>query len=309
MILGNESEKHLLEIAIESDIPVLLVGETGTGKNSLIRELAERHSRPVTRFSMTGETSVDEFVGKYILQDNRTEWQDGVLLQSLKRGDWLVVDEVNVALPEILFVLQSLLDDDKSVMVANHDGETIRPHSDFRFFATMNPVDEYAGTKDLNKSFTSRFGMVLNIRYPEAKIERQIVTDRTKLSETEASKIVDVGVAIRKAKAENKVFYTCSTRDLLHWAALVPRLGLQKSFEATILHKAMSETATLTDIYATVVGRYDALPVQTDSLIDYVEAGLKRIETAKEEIRVEILHEIHAQLNKPAKKTVKKRKK
>src|SRR5206468_1631140 len=116
-------------VAIKSDKPALIIGETGCGKTSIVRELAHKHDHKFMRFNLTGETSVDEFVGKYTLVNGETVWQDGILLEAMKQGAFLVVDEINVALPEILFVLHSLLDDDKFVVVANHNGEIVRPHA------------------------------------------------------------------------------------------------------------------------------------------------------------------------------------
>lgn len=255
-ILGQKKIQEQLEIAVELDMPVLLVGDTGTGKTTIVKEVAERHKREWIRFNLTGETTVDEFVGKYVLQDKETVWEDGVLLTAMKTGKWLVVDEVNVALPEILFVLHSLLDDDRSVMVSNHNGEVVKPHKDFRFFGTMNPVDEYAGTKDLNKAFKSRFGMILNMEYPAAKVEAEIVEGKGKVPYEIATQIVDVAVKIRQAKEKNEVFYTCSTRDIIQWASLVEKLGLVDAFEVSLLNKANGDRAKLVKILGEVTKKH-----------------------------------------------------
>ena len=184
-ILGQESVKKLLELSADEDMPVLLVGDTGCGKTSLVRNLAAKRGKQFSRFNLTGETTVDEFVGKFILKDSETVWQDGLLINAMKGGHYLVVDEVNAALPEILFVLHSLLDDDKYIVLAGDKGQIVRPHKDFRFFGTMNPVDEYAGTKDLNKSFKSRFNMVIKMDYPNRGIETCIIKERAKLEDKE----------------------------------------------------------------------------------------------------------------------------
>lgn len=255
-ILGQATITKQLELAAEKNIAALIVGDTGTGKTTIVKSIADKKERKYTRFNLTGETTVDEFVGKYVLRNKETIWEDGVLLAAMKAGHWLIVDEINVALPEILFVLHSLLDDDRSVLVANHNGEIIKPHPNFRFFATMNPVDEYAGTKDLNKAFKSRFGMILIMEYPNAKIEAQVVSSKGGVQPDVAMKIVDVGHSIRKAKAEGEVFYTCSTRDLIQWAMLVEDLGLQEAFEVTLLNKANGDGQAVKKAYTDIVGLY-----------------------------------------------------
>jgi MoxR-like ATPase len=237
-IVGQEGNIELIDLAVQMNESVLLIGETGVGKTSLVRNLAHDKGFKSVRFNLTGETTVDEFVGKYTLHNGETLWQDGVLLQAMKKGMWLICDEINAALPEILFVLHSLLDDDRHVMVANHNGEIVKPHEDFRFFATMNPVDEYAGTKELNKAFKSRFGMILIIETPDNEKEIQLIQDRTGVSVADARKIVLVANKLRDMKRKQQIFLTTSTRDLLQWAALSLKTGLGTAFGVTILNKS-----------------------------------------------------------------------
>lgn len=254
-IFGQDESLRLLDQAQASNIPVLLIGETGTGKSSMVRELGASKKQNVVRFTLTGETTVDEFVGKYTLSGGKTVWQDGVLLQTLKAGDWLVVDELNAALPEILFVLHPLLDDDRFVMVPQNKNEKVTPHPDFRFFATMNPTDEYAGTKELNKAFLSRFPLVLQVRYPDGESEQKaILAKHPKVPVLAVQSMVSIAQAIRKLKAENKILYTCSTRDLIHWAQayaffdhLSPEEQIAKSFELTILNRCNGDAPVIAE--------------------------------------------------------------
>lgn len=248
-ILGQEKNLQHLEFGIKQNLNILLTGETGTGKTSMIRELAQITGNQVVRFTLTGETTVDEFVGKYELENKNTIWKDGVLIRALKEGHWLVVDEINAALPEILFVLHSLLDDDRYVMVSNHDGEIVRPHSNFRFFATMNPMEEYAGTKELNKAFASRFDMVLRVDYPDAQSEINILAQKTGVPPQEAELMVGIAQQLRKLKAEHKLFYTCSTRDLLQWAKLLQAgMELHDAFTCALVHKSGTDAQSVVEV-------------------------------------------------------------
>jgi len=278
-IVGQARIKKHLEVAATHNYPALLIGETGTGKTSIIQDLAERNGKQWVRFNLTGDTTVDEFVGKYTLRAGETVWEDGILLQAMKNGHWLIVDEINVALPEILFALHSLLDDDKFVVVANHNGEVVRPHEDFRFFGTMNPVEEYAGTKELNKAFQSRFAMILHMEYPPKKEEIEIVRQHSGIDKLTIAKMVDVAAQIRTAKKKNEVFYTCSTRDLIHWAKLSSHIGMEDAFTASVLNKAMTDRDKLVKIYDEVIGRYRTLEQATggDLTVEWFEAKYKEI--------------------------------
>jgi MoxR-like ATPase len=299
VIKGQDSIKDLLTVAVEDDLPTLLVGETGTGKTSLVRELAEEQKKIYTRFSITGETTVDDFVGKYVLKDGNTIWQDGILLSAVKKGHYLVVDEINAALPEILFVLHSLLDDDKYVIVPQKDNSKVSPHKDFRFFATMNPVDEYAGTKELNKAFHSRFAMVISVDYPARDVEIKVLMERTGVVAKEAQKMVDVAVGIRRAKKEEKLFYTLSTRDLIYWGKLVSRLGLHPAFRVAIKNKGTGDEATIEKLYQQVFSDYKrAEENKLETSIEWYEKEYKKLEASKADLRGAVEADVKADLKK-----------
>jgi MoxR-like ATPase len=301
-IIGQDDNKRMLQIAIKYDMPVLLIGETGTGKTTIIREQANLYEKKWARFNLTGETTVDEFVGKYELEGGQTVWRDGILLQAMKEGKWLIVDEINVALPEILFVLHSLLDDDKMVTVAQHSGEVVKPHEDFRFFATMNPCDEYAGTKELNKAFQSRFNMILILDYPDSATESKIVKDKADIDDTTASMMADVAIALREAKSKDKIYYTCSTRDLIYWGNLVNKgLDTDEAFKVSVLNKAPADKDAIREIYKAITGRYISLDSEVGGKlsVEYLEAQFKKLkaekkafENTKQDLREQIAKEI-----------------
>lgn len=202
-----------LRKSIEINVPTLLIGHTGTGKTTMVRNLAQEYGKTLHRFSITGDTTVDDFVGKFNLIDGNTVWTDGILLTAMKKGDWIVVDEINAANSDILFVLHSLLDDDRFITLTQHDNSVIRPHEDFRIFATMNPTEDYAGTKELNMALLNRFAVVLHVDYAEN--EGEIVIDQTGVTKQTASKLVTVAKALRS----NNIIM--STRDLVNIGKLV----------------------------------------------------------------------------------------
>jgi midasin (ATPase involved in ribosome maturation) len=114
------------------------------------------------RVNLNGATTVDEFLGKMLINEQGTYWVDGVLVSAMQAGDWILLDEINACLPEIAFCLHSLLDDDRMVVLMEYDGRIVRPHPDFRLFASMNPSEEgrYSGTKTL-KSLLDQFPIVI----------------------------------------------------------------------------------------------------------------------------------------------------
>jgi cobaltochelatase CobS len=250
--------KRLLETiahGIQQNVPVLLIGETGVGKTSAIRYIASKCNVPLRRLNLNGSTTVDEFVGKVMLDKDGTYWVDGILIDAMRRGHWLVVDEINAALPEILFVLQSLLDDDRYVVLAESDGEVVRPHANFRLFATMNPSDGgYTGTKELNKALLSRFSIVLNVEWPTAAEEKKIVDkrypNRKIVTKEKLATMVKFANDMRGAYAKGSQDFVLSPRDLLSWVHMSEVLGdIMTSAEVTLVNKARKEErASINDL-------------------------------------------------------------
>lgn len=283
-ILGQDKNANILNHAIEKDLSCLLIGPTGCGKTSIIRELADFHQKPMIRINLNGQTGADEFVGKMLLKEGATYWQDGVLLQAMRNGWWLLVDEINAAVPEILFVLHSLLDDDKEVLVSEHDGEIVKPHPDFRFFAAMNPPEEYAGTKELNKALLSRFAVVLDFGYPTPEIETKILQQHTGIDQKTSIVMVEIANRIRKAKHEAEIFYTCSTRDLIAWAKLYDELQ-EDAFSVAILNRVHDpeERKTVLEI-ATSVDKVFERWAKSLNTGENFESIIVKLDKARDEI-------------------------
>ena len=88
-------------------------------------------------------------------------WRDGALIEAMRSGWWVILDELNLAEPQILERLNSLLERSPSLVLTEYDhrvfgrgGEAIHPQ--FRIFATMNPA-EYAGRSQLSPAYRDRW--------------------------------------------------------------------------------------------------------------------------------------------------------
>ena len=78
-------------------------------------------------------------------------------MQAVRRGYWIVLDELNLAPSDVLEALNRLLDDNRELFVPELQ-ETIEPHPHFMLFATQNPPGvTYGGRKTLSKAFRNRF--------------------------------------------------------------------------------------------------------------------------------------------------------
>lgn len=238
--VGFEDTRHVMEqvgIAMNYNMPVLLVAQTGVGKTSMVRHLACKTKNAFVRVNHNGGTSIEDIVGRYLIDDKGTRWQDGILIEAMKKGYWFLADEINAASAEINFIYHQLLDDDARVIMVEKGHEVVIPHPNFRFFAAMNPTSDYAGTKELNKALLSRF-TVIKMDYVSPSIEEKILIERTKVPADVAKAMVKFAVDIRSGHAKGTRRFALSTRDLIMWGQMYTAYGKYiVSAESTVLNK------------------------------------------------------------------------
>jgi len=247
-INNNDVAENIL-LGILNNMPVLLQGQAGVGKTTIIKWLAQETQNSYYRVQLNGTVDTEMFVGKWILKNGDYWWMDGALTKAMKNGYFLVLEEINSCLPEVLFVLNQLLDDDRILVLEDKDGEVVTPHKDFRLFATMNPTDDYAGTKELNKALVDRFPIMINVNYPEEETEKQIICLKAGIKNNLISSIKEVKVEvldrmiefankIRKQYKSGYLLFNCSTRQLINWAKVLKFMDIKKGAEITIVSKA-----------------------------------------------------------------------
>lgn len=92
-----------------------------------------------------------------------------------RHGFWIILDEINMAMPEVTAALHSALDDRRILILDEKDGEVIKIHPNTRIFSAINPSEDYAGTKEMNAALVDRFGIKLFTNYPNERKEVDII--------------------------------------------------------------------------------------------------------------------------------------
>lgn len=143
--------------------PLLLEGSPGVGKTSLIMSLAGFSGHNVVRINLSEQTDMMDLLGSDLPVEGENgiefAWSDGILLQALKNGSWVLLDELNLAPQSVLEGLNAILDHRAEVYIPEL-GQTYKCPRSFRVFACQNPSSQGGGRKGLPKSFLNRFTKV-----------------------------------------------------------------------------------------------------------------------------------------------------
>lgn len=127
-----------------------------------------------------------------------------MLLQAVRNGDWVILDELNLAPLEVLEALNRLLDDNRELFVGELN-TTVQAHPKFRLFATQNPVGTYAGRKKLSRAFLNRF-VVFRIQHPPFSELSDIVCARCAVSPSAARAMVEIMEDLKRSRSLSSLF-------------------------------------------------------------------------------------------------------
>ncbi|XP_062201313.1 midasin-like isoform X2 [Phragmites australis] len=223
-VLTNSVTEHIGNLARAVYIkryPVLLQGPTSSGKTSLVRYLAAKTGHEFVRINNHEHTDLQEYLGTYVTDSHgKLQFQEGALVQAVREGHWIVLDELNLAPSDVLEALNRLLDDNRELFVPELQ-ETIPAHPSFMLFATQNPPMLYGGRKMLSRAFRNRFIEVHVDEIPEDELIT-ILEQRCRIAPSYARKMVEVMKDLQMHRQNSRVFAGkhgfITPRDLFRWA-------------------------------------------------------------------------------------------
>jgi cobaltochelatase CobS len=211
---------------------VALQGLHGTGKSTHIEQVAARLNWPCVLVNLDGHISRLDLVGKdaIVVRDGHqvTEFQEGILPWALQRPAALVFDEYDAGRPEVMFVIQRVLERDGGFTLLDQK-RVIHPHPYFRLFATMNTLGQgnatglYHGAQLLNHAQLDRWNLVASLDYLPAQEEAAIVLARVpSLNNPSGQNTVKAMVALaaltRQGFAVGDLSVLMSPRTVITWA-------------------------------------------------------------------------------------------
>ena len=166
---------------------VLIQGLHGTGKSTHIEQVAARLNWPCVRVNLDGQLSRMDLIGRdsVTLRDGQqvTEFAEGILPWAIQRPVALVLDEYDAGRPDVMFVIQRILEQDGKLTLLDQN-RVITPHPAFRLFATANTVGLgnlnglYHGVQRLNHAQIDRWNIVASLDHLPPQAEADIVASK-----------------------------------------------------------------------------------------------------------------------------------
>jgi nitric oxide reductase NorQ protein len=179
--------------------------------------MGERLGRDVYTVVCHDDLSAADLIGRHLIDENGTFWQDGPLTKAVRNGGICYLDEIIEARKDTTVVLHSLADY-RRVLPIDRTGEVIEAHPDFMLVVSYNPGYQNV-LKGMKPSTKQRF-LSLSFTYPKPDIEKAVIIKESGVSEEIAQKLVNIAGEIRRL-SDSDIQEAVSTRLLIYAAKLM----------------------------------------------------------------------------------------
>ena len=158
--------------------PMFITGLSGNGKTHGVEQACAQLNREMVRVNVTIETDEDDLIGGFRLINGETVWSDGPIVEALRRGAVLLLDEIDLASNKIM-CLQSVLEG--KGLYLKKINQYVKPAPGFNVIATANTKGrgsddgKFIGTNVLNEAFLERFAVTFEQAYPSPSTEKKIL--------------------------------------------------------------------------------------------------------------------------------------
>ena len=231
---------------------VIVHGYHGTGKSTHITQIAARLNWPCLRVNLDSHISRIDLIGKdaIVIKDGKqiTEFKEGILPWAFQNPVALVFDEYDAGRPDVLFVLQRILESDGYFTLLDKN-KVVKQNEYFRLFATANTIGLgdttglYSGTQQINQAQMDRWNIVTTLNYLSLEKEMEIILAKNKnynnaKGKEKVANMIKVASLTRKGFVAGDISTVMSPRTVLYWAEnseIFKNIGY--AFRVTFLNK------------------------------------------------------------------------
>ena len=250
---------------------VVIQGRHGTGKSTHIEQVAAKLNWPLVRVNVDSHISRIDLIGKdaIVLRDGKqvTEYREGILPWAYQRPVALVFDEYDAGRPDVMFVIQRVLEAEGRLTILDQN-KVLLPHPSFRIFATANTIGLgdasglYHGTLQLNQAQLDRWNIVARLDYLPEQEEVDVVVSKVPSMAHEGGRqivlqMVRTAEQTRVGFQAGDVSTLMSPRSVISWADNFRLFrDLDYAFETAFLNRCdEAERPVVAEYYQRATGR------------------------------------------------------
>ena len=234
--------------------PVFVTGLSGNGKTLMVEQACASLRKECIRVNVSIETDETDLLGGPTLVNGNVVNRDGPVLQAMKRGAILLIDEVDRGSNKLM-CLQGILEG--KPYYNKKSGEMVYPKPGFNIIATANTKGR--GSEEgkylsqiLDDAFLERFCITVEQEYPDAKTEKKILAPLIPDQEF-VERLVQWADIVRQSFNQGAVDELISTRRLVHIAKAFKIFGNRtKAIELCVARFDTETKEAFLDLYTKV---------------------------------------------------------
>ncbi len=172
---------------------ILLKGPTGAGKTKFAETLSSLFHQPMYSVNCSVDLDAESLIGfktlAYEGEKQVIEFVPGPVMNSMANGTFLYIDEINMAKPETLPLINGVLDYRRTI-TNPFTNEIVTANKGFGVIAAIN--EGYVGTVPLNEALKNRF-VVIDVPYIEGEQLKSLIKTNTRLQD---ERMIDLFVSL-----------------------------------------------------------------------------------------------------------------
>lgn len=220
----SKPDWSLLIRNIKTHTNTMILGPTGCGKTSCVKEVCDRLGLKLHIFDMGSMIDpISSLLGVHRLKDGKSIFDFSKFSQVIQEPCVILLDEINRSSIGSNNILFPCLDDRRvlNIEIANGDStREIKVHPEVTFIATANIGSEYTGTISMDRALMNRF-FPLELGNIPAEEEEKVLRKRTGISPETAETIVKISNNIRSMAEKSELSTSVSIRETLMVSSLV----------------------------------------------------------------------------------------
>lgn len=223
---------------------ILLKGPTGSGKTKLAETLSVAVNTPMHQVNCSVDLDAESLLGFKTIKTNEQGQQeivfiDGPVIKAMREGHILYIDEINMAKPETLPILNGVLDYRRQ-LTNPFTGEVIKAAPGFNVIAAIN--EGYVGTLPMNEALKNRF-VVIQVDYIDGDILKDVIKQQSQLQDDAIiEQIIKFNEDLRTMSKQGQISEeAASIRALIDLSDLITVMPIERAIKRTIIDKLEDE--------------------------------------------------------------------